>query len=161
LQYFQHPREEEELRKLIDKTICCSWIQPSWSNFGLPVLYVPKPDGTLCICINYRPVNAITFKDRYPLPPIEDLLNSMHGSCWFTKLDFAAGYHQIRIAAADGQKTVFTTKFGLYEWQVLTFGLAHTPSKFIRVMSVIFEPMKHKFIVIYLDDIMIHSQTLA
>jgi hypothetical protein len=68
------------------------------------------------MCIDYRAVNGTTVKDRYPLPHIEDLLISMHGSCWFTKLDLAAGYHQIRIAAADRQKTAFTTKFGLYEW---------------------------------------------
>jgi hypothetical protein len=107
------PREEEELRRQINKAIRCGCIQPFGSNFGSPVLFVPKPEGTLCMCIDYRAVNAITVKDRYPLPHIEDLLNSMHGSCWFTKLDLAAGYHKIRIATADRQKTAFTTKFGL------------------------------------------------
>jgi len=109
------PREEEALRRQIDKAIRCGWVQPSRSNFSSPVLFLPKPDGTLRMCIDYRAVNAITVKDRYPLPHIEDLLNSMHGSCWFTKLDFAAGYHQIRITTADRQKTAFTSKFGLYE----------------------------------------------
>jgi len=113
------------------------------------------------MCIDYRAVNAITVKDRYPLPHIEDLLNSMHGSCWFTKLDLAAGYHQIRIATADRQKTAFTTKFGLYEWRVLPFGLANAPSQFMRMMNRILEPIKRKFIVVYLDDIMIHSRTVA
>ena len=155
------PREEAELRRQIDKAIRCGWIQPSRSNFGSPVLFVPKPDGTLRMCIDYRAVNAITVKDRYPLPHIEDLLNSMHGSCWFTKLDLAAGYHQIRIATADRQKTAFTTKFGLYEWRVLPFGLANAPSQFMRMMNGILEPMKRKFIVVYLDNIMIHSCTLA
>ena len=155
------PREEAELRRQIDKAIHCGWIQLSRSNFGSPVLFVPKPDGTLCMCIDYRAVNAITVKDRYPLPHIEDLLNSMHGSCWFTKLDLAAGYHQIRIATADRQKTAFTTEFGLYKWRVLPFGLANTPSQFMRMMNGILEPMKRKFIVVYLDDIKIHSCTLA
>jgi len=126
--YCISPPEEEDLRRQIDKAIRCGWIQPCRSNFGLPVLFVPKPDSTLRMCIDYRTVNAITVKDHYPLPHIEDLLNSMHGSCWFTKLDLAAGYHQIRIATADRQKTAFTTKFGFYEWRVLPFGLANAPS---------------------------------
>jgi hypothetical protein len=83
----------------------------------------------------------------------------MHGSCWFTKLDLVAGYHQIRIATADRQKTAFTTKFGLYEWRVLPFGPANAPSQFMRMMNSILEPMKRKFIIVYLDDIMIHSRT--
>jgi len=97
------PCEEEEVRRQIDEAICCGWIQPSQSNFGSPVLFVPNPDVVLRKCIDYRAVNAITIKDRYPLPHIEDLLNSMHGSCWFTKLDLAAAYHPIRIATADRQ----------------------------------------------------------
>ena len=122
---------------------------------------MPKPDGRLRLCIDYRAVNAITVKDHYPLPHIKGLLNFMHGSCWFTKLDLAAGYHQICIATADRQKTAFSTKFGLYEWRVLPFGLANAPSQFMRFMNGILEPMKRKFIVVYLDDIMIHSRTLA
>jgi len=89
---------------------------------------VPKPDGTQRVCIDYCAVNAITVKDRYPLPHIEDFLNSMHSSCRFTELDLAAGYHQIRIATADRQKMAFTSKFGLYEWRVLLFGLVNPPS---------------------------------
>jgi hypothetical protein len=95
------PCEAEALWRQTDKAICCGWIQPPRRNFGSPVLFVPKPAGTLCMCIDYCAVNAITVKDHYSLPHIEDLLNSMHGSCWFTKLDLAAGYHQIRIATAD------------------------------------------------------------
>jgi hypothetical protein len=155
------PSKEAELRRQIDKAISCSWIQPSRSNFGSPVLFVPKPDGTLYMCINYRAVNTLTVKDRYLLPHIEDILNSMHGSCWFIKLDMGAGYHQIRIATADRQITAFTTKFGFYEWRVLPFGLSNTPSQFLRMMNGILEPIKRKFIVVYLDDIMIHSRTLA
>jgi len=102
--------QEGELRRKIDKAIHCGWIQPSQSNFGPPVLFVPKPEGELQMCIEYRAVNAITVKDCYPLPHIEDLLNTMHGSCWFTKLDLAAGYHQIRIATADRQKTALNYK---------------------------------------------------
>jgi hypothetical protein len=99
--------------------------------------------------------------DHYFLPHIEDLLNSIHDYFWFTKFDLAAGYHQIRIAAADRQKTAFTTTFGLYEWQVLPFGLANPSIQFTHAMNGILEPMKRKFIVVYLDDIMIHSHMLA
>jgi hypothetical protein len=159
--YHISPREEEELLTQIDKAISCGWIQPSRSNFGSPVLFVPKPDGTLGMCIDNRAVNAITVKDRYPLPHIEDLLNSMHGSYWFTKLALAAGYHQIRIATADREKTPFITKCGLYEWRVLPFGLANAPSQFMCMMNGMLEPMKRKFIVVYLEDIKIHRRTLA
>jgi hypothetical protein len=113
------------------------------------------------MCIEYPVVNTITVKDRYPLPHIEDLLNSMHGSCWFTKFDLAAGSHQIHIATADRHKTAFTTKFGSYEWRVLLFSLANAPSQYMHMMNSILEPMKRKFIVVYLDDIMIYSRTLA
>ena len=113
------------------------------------------------MCIDYRAVNAITVQDHYPLPHIEDLLNSMHGSCRFTKLDLAAGYHQMRIATADRQKMAFTTEFGLYDWRVLPFGLANVPSQFMRMMNSILKPMKRKFFVVYLNDIMIHSRTLV
>ena len=159
--YCISPRDEAELRRQIDKAIRCGWIQPSRSNFGSPVLFVPKPDGMLHMCIDYRAVNGITVKDSYPLPHILDLLNSMLGFCWFTKLDLVAGYHQIRITTADRQKTAFTTKFGLYKWRVLLFGLANAPSQFMRMMNDILELIKCEFIVVYLDDIMIHSCTLA
>jgi hypothetical protein len=155
------PREEEELRRQIDKVISCGWIQPSRSNLGSPVLFVPKTDGTLRTCIDYRVVNAITGKDRYPLPHIEDLLNFMHGSCWLTKLDLVAGFQQIRIATADRQKKAFITKLGFYMWRVLPFGLANAPSQFMRMINGILVVMKPIFIVVYLDDVMIHSRTVA
>jgi len=109
-------REAVELRREIEKAICCGWIQPSWSNFGSAVLFVPKTDCTLRMYMDHRAVNAITVKDYYPLPHIKDLLNSMHGSCWLTQFDLVTSYHQIRNATADGQKTAFTTKFGLSVW---------------------------------------------
>jgi len=155
------PREEEEFRRNIGKAICCSGIQLTRSDFGSPVLFVAKPDSTRQMWIDYRPVNAITVKDRYPLPHIKDLLNYMHGSCLFTKFDLAAGYHQIHIAMANRLKTAFTTTFGLYEWQVLPFGLANAPSQFMCMINGILEPMKWKLIVMYLDDSMITSCTLA
>jgi len=159
--YSISPREEEELRRQIPKGICSGYIQPCRSNFGSAVLFLRKPDGMLRMCIDYCAVNAMTVKDCHPLPHIEDLLNSMHGFYWFTKLDLAAGSHQIRIATADRQRRASTTKFDLYEWRVLPFVLANAPSQFIRMMNGILEPMKRKFIIVYLDNIMIHSRTMA
>jgi len=153
--------EEEELRRQIDKAICCGCIQPSRRNVSLQVVFVPEPDGTLPMCIDYGIVNDINFKHCYSLPPIEDLLNTMHSTGWFTKLDLAAGYHQIRIATADKQKMAFTTNLGWYEWWVLPFDLANPRREFMHTMNSILEPMKHKFTVIYCDDIIIHSCTLA
>jgi len=158
--YQIYPREAVELWRQIDKAIQCGWIQPSRSNFGWPVLFMPKPDFTLCMCIEYCTVNTITIKDRYPLPPIEDLLNYMHGSCWFTRLDSAARYNQTRIATADMQKMAFTTNFGLSEWWVLPFGVGNIPRQFMHMKNGILKPMKRKFIIWYLDDIRIHSHTL-
>jgi hypothetical protein len=155
------PKEEAELRRQIEKAIRNGWITPSSSNYGSPVLFVPKADGSLRMCIDYRAVNRITVKDRYPLPHIEDLFNGLEGSTVFSKLDLASGYHQIRIAPGDRQKTAFTTKFGLYEWRVLPFGLANAPSQFMRMMDGLLPPEMRRFVAIYLDDVLIHSRSLT
>jgi hypothetical protein len=155
------PKEEAELRRQIEKAIRNGWITPSSSNYGSPVLFVPKGDGSLRMCIDYRAVNRITVKDRYPLPHIEDLFNGLEGSKVFSKLDLASGYHQIRIAPGDRQKTAFTTKFGLYEWRVLPFGLANAPSQFMRMMDGLLTPEMRRFVAIYLDDVLVHSHDLV
>jgi len=142
-------------------TIHCCWIQPSQSNFGSPGLFMSKPDGTPRICINCRAVNAIAVNRGHPLPHIDDLLNSLLGSCWVTKLDVVAGYHESCITTADRQKTAFTAKFGLYEWRVPQFRLLNAPSEFMRLMNHILETMNSQFILIYLDNSVIHSRTLA
>jgi hypothetical protein len=155
------PKEEAELRRQLDKAIRNRWNTPSTSNYGSPVLFVPKGDGELRMCIDYRAVNRITIKDRYPLPHLEDLFNGLEGSKVFYKLDLASGYHQIRIAAGDRQKTAFTTTFGLYEWRVLPFGLANAPSQFMRMMDGLLTPEMRRFVAVYLDDVLIHSCSLA
>jgi hypothetical protein len=155
------PKEEAELRRQIEKALRNGWITPSSSNYGSPVLFVPKGDTSLRMCIDYRAVNRITVKDRYPLPHIEDLFNGLEGSKVFSKLYLASGYHQIRIAPGDRQKTAFTTKFGLYEWRVLPFGLANAPSQFMRMMDGLLTPEMRRFVAIYLDDVLIDSRDLA
>jgi hypothetical protein len=145
---------EEKIRTLIEN----GWVQESQSRFASPVLFVPKADGTMRMCIDYRAINRITEKDRYPLPYIDDLLERLHGSKWFTKLDLADGYHQLRIHAADWCKTAFITPEGLWEYKVIPFGLANAPAAFMRHMHKVLE--KHRaFVVIYVDDILIFSKT--
>jgi len=153
--------EEKELWRRIEKVICCGRIQPYQSSFGSPVLFMLKTYHMLRMCIDYGAVYAIMVKDLYTLPHIKCLLNSMHGSCWFTKLDLVAGYHQICITIADRHKMAFTTKIALYKWQLLQFGLANALSQFIHMLNGTLVPMKCKFIIIYLHDIMIHSCALA
>jgi hypothetical protein len=108
------------------------------------------------MCIDYRALNRITLKDRYPLPHIEELIDRLHGATIFSKLDLASGYHQMRVKESDREKTAFITPHGLYEWRVLPFGLANAPSAFMRRMHDILG--KYKFVAIYLDDILIFSQ---
>jgi len=155
------PQEEAERHRQIDKEISSGRIQPFRNNYGSPVLFLPMPDGMLHMCIDYRSVNAITVKVHYPLRHIVKLLTSRKGACWFTKLDLAACYDQIRIATADWRNMACSTKFHLYKWRVLLFGLANAPSQFMQMMNSNLEPMKRKCIVVYLYDILIHSQTQA
>lgn len=156
-------KEEEELRRQVEKAMDNGWVVPSNSEYGAPVLFVPKKDGTLRMCIDYRPLNAITTKDRYPLPAIEDLMDQLQGAKIFSKLDLAAGYHQMEVGPNDQHKTAFVTKFGLFEWRVLPFGLANGPGVFMRMMAKVFdkEPEMRNYVVFYLDDILIYSKTVA
>jgi hypothetical protein len=134
--------KQEELGMQIEKAMCCGWIQPSRSHFSSPVLFVPKPDATLRMCTDYYTVNAITVNNSYPLRHIEDLLNSMHCFCSFTKLDLAAAYQQIPIAIADRQKMAYTIKYNLYEWRVQLSGLANAHRQFMCTTNGILKPIK-------------------
>lgn len=155
------PLEDEEMKRQLKLLQDDGWIQDSDSPFAAPILFVKKP-GTdkLRLCVDYRALNAITNKDRYPLPHMEDLLNEVHGSSFFTKLDLKAGYHQMRLRPEDREKTAFVTKYGLYEWTVVPFGLANAPSAFMRTMAKLLQ--KHRrYCVVYLDDILIHTKGTA
>jgi len=155
--------EDEELRRQIEVAIGKGWISPSTSEFALPVLFVPKKDGKLRMCIDYRGLNATTIKDRYPIPNIEDLLDKLTGASWFTKLDMASGYHQFAVAAKDRPKTAFVTKFGNFEWNVVPFGLCNRPSFFMHMMTKLLakDPVLQTFCAVYLDDILIFSKSKA
>lgn len=112
-------------------------IQPSCSPWGAPVVLVRKRDGGPCFCVDYRRLNDLTRKDAYPLPRIDDALDSLHKACWFSTLDLASGYWQVEIDPKDRHKTAFVTRQGLFEFNVLSFGLCNAPSTFQRLMDVV------------------------
>ena len=151
--------ELQELRKQLNELIAKGWIRPSRSPFGAPVLFVAKKDGSLRMCIDFRELNNICVKDHYPLPRTDELLDQLHGAQWFSKLDLRSGYHQVRVANQDIQKTAFMTRYGLYEFTVMPFGLTSAPATFMRLMQDIFVDFLDKGVIIYLDDILVYAKT--
>jgi hypothetical protein len=129
------PLEDEEMQRQLRGLADGGWITDSHSPFAAPIIFVKKADGSLRLCVDFRPLNRDTLKDRYPLPHMGDLLNEVHGSSHFTKLDLKLGYHQMHFRKEDREKTAFTTKYGLFEWTVVPFGLANAPSAFLRTMN--------------------------
>ncbi|GBG84049.1 hypothetical protein CBR_g37925 [Chara braunii] len=154
------PRELEELRKQLDELLEKGWIRPSSSPFGAPVLFVPKKEGELRMCIDYRGLNAIIVKNAEPLPRIDDLLDRVQGAKYFSKIDLKSGYHQMEVHPDDQHKTAFRTRYGHYEFIVMPFGLTNAPTTFQRCMNDLFRPWLDRFVVVYLDDILVFSKTL-
>ena len=133
-------------------------IRPSTSPWGCGVLFVKKKDGTERLCVDYRPLNKKTIKNKYPLPNINELFEQLKGAKVFSKLDLRMGYHQIRIREEDIPKTAFRTSYGSYEYTVMSFGLANAPPTFSRMMHYIFNPYTGEFVLVYLDDILVFSK---
>jgi hypothetical protein len=134
------------------------YIRPSTSPWAAPVLFVEKKDGTKRMCIDYRCLNEVTVKNEYPLPRIEDLFDQLRGASVLSKIDLRSGYHQLRIRPSDIPKTTFITKYGLYEFTVMSFGLTNAPTYFIYLMNSVFMVYLDKFVVVFIDDILIYSQ---
>lgn len=157
--YKMSPLELEEVKRQLIQLIEMDFIQPSKSPYGAPILFVRKKNGKLRMCIDYRALNKLTIKNRYPLPRIDELLDQLLGAQYFSKLDLQSGYWQIRIAEEDIPKTAFRTRYGHFEWKVLPFGLTNAPATFQALMNDILRPYLDDFVVVYLDDILVYSKT--
>jgi hypothetical protein len=155
------PKEKEEVAKQLKYHIAKGLVQPSSSPWGAPILFTPKPDNTLRMCIDYRGLNAVTERDVFPLPRAEDLYAKVKGKKVFSSLDLLKGYWQIGIQPKDRHLTAFTTPDGLYEYKVLAMGLTNAPATFQRMMVRIFgDLILQGTVMVYLDDILVMTETL-
>jgi hypothetical protein len=156
--YRMAPKELAEMKKQLEELLNKWFIHPSSSPWGCPAIFVKKKDGTLCMCVDYRPLNTVTIKNKYPLSRIGALFDQLVGTKVFSKIDVRLGYHQIKIRPQDIPKTTFSTRYGLYEYLVMSFGLTNAPVFFMYLMNSIFMPELDKFVVIFIDDILIYSK---
>ncbi|XP_047173236.1 uncharacterized protein LOC124841097 [Vigna umbellata] len=156
--YRMSPAELIELKKQIKELMDKQFIRPSASPWGAPVLLVKKKDGSFRLCVDYRQLNKLTIKNKYLLPRIDDLLDQLHGATVFSKIDLRSGYHQIRVKEEDVHKTAFRSRYGHYEYVVMPFGVTNAPALFMDYMNRIFRPYLHKFVVVFIDDILIYSK---
>ena len=135
------------------------YIHPSVSPWGAPILFVKKKDGTLRMCINFQQLNKYTINNKYPLSIIDDLFDQIRGENIFSKIDLRLGYHHVRIKEEDIHKTTFRTRYGHYEFLVVPFGLSNAPAVFMCLMNDIFRNYLDKFVIVFLDDILIYSKS--
>jgi hypothetical protein len=123
------------------------------------VIFVPKKDGTQRLCVDYRALNEVTIKNKYPLPRIDDLFDQLCGACVFSQIDLRSGYHQLKVRECNIPKTAFILRYGMYEFTVMSFGLSNAPTYFMYIMNKVFMEYLDKFIVVFIDDILVHSRS--
>ena len=152
------PNELAELKKQLKELLEKGFIRPSSSEWGCPALFVKKKDQSLRMCVDYRPLNAVTIKNKYPLLRIDILFDQLSKARVFSKIDLRSGYHQIKIRPQDIPKTAFSTRYGLYEYLVMSFGLTNAPAYFMYLMNSVFMPELDKFVVVFIDDILVYSE---
>jgi hypothetical protein len=153
------PKELAELKVQLNELLDKGYNRPSSSLWGCPALFVKKKDQSLRLCVDYRPLNAVTVKNKYLLPHIDILFDQLAVARVFSKVDLHSGYHQIRIYSEDVPKTAFSTRYGLYKYLVMLFGLINAPAHFMYLMNSIFMPELDKFVVVFIDDILIYSKS--
>ncbi|KAA0040689.1 pol protein [Cucumis melo var. makuwa] len=159
--YRMAPAELKELKVQLQELLDKGFIRPSMSPWGAPVLFVKKKDGSMRLCIDYRELNKVTVKNRYPLPRIDDLFDQLQGATVFSKIDLRSGYHQLRIKDEDVPKTAFRSRYGHYEFIVMSFGLTNAPAVFMDLMNRVFREFLDTFVIVFIDDILIYSKTEA
>ncbi|WVZ60291.1 hypothetical protein U9M48_010336, partial [Paspalum notatum var. saurae] len=147
---------KEQLGELQEK----GFVRPSSSPWGAPVLFVSKKDGSMRMCIDYRSLNEVTIKNKYPLPRIDDLFDQLKGAMYFSKIDLRSGYHQLKIREGDIYKTAFVTRYGQYEFTVMPFGLTNAPAYFMNLMNKVFMDGLDKYVIVFIDDILVYSKTI-
>jgi hypothetical protein len=145
-----------QLQGLLDKGYIC----PSTSPWGCSALFVEKKDKEMRLCVYYRLLNAVTIKNKYPLPRIDILLDQLAGAQVFSKIDLRSDYHQIKICAEDIPKTAFTMRYGLYEYLVMSFGLTNSLTQFMYLMNLVFVPELDQLVMVFIDDILVYSKSM-
>ena len=153
------PVELQELKVQLQELLDKGFIRPSTLPWGAPVLFAKKKDRTLQLCIDYRQLNRVTIKNRYPLPRIDDLFDQMRGARVYSKIDLRTGYHQLRVRETDIPKTEFRMWYGHFEFIVMPFGLTNALTAFMDLMHRVFQPYWDQFVVVFVDDILIFSQS--
>jgi hypothetical protein len=152
--------ELAELKKQLRELQRSGFIRPSSSPWGAPVLFIEKKDKSLRMCVDYRSLNEVTIKNKYHLPRIDDLFDQLKGAKHFSKVDLRSGYHQLKIRESDIPKTAFVTRYGQYEFTVMSFGLTNAPAYFMNLMNKVFMEELDKFVVVFIDDILVYSKSV-